>query len=69
MNQKIQSLNGDLQYLLHIGVCALLAPGLIVWDKYVDVPEEAMDIEVMGQQWYWNFRLPGEDGVLGLTDY
>ena len=52
-----------------IGVCALLAPGLIVWDKYVDVPEEAMDIEVMGQQWYWNFRLPGEDGILGLTDF
>ena len=50
-----------------IGVCALLAPGLIVWDKYVDVPEEAMDIEVMGQQWYRNFRLPGADGVLGLT--
>ena len=51
-----------------LGVAALLAPGLIVWDRYVDVPEEAMDIEVMGQQWYWNFRLPGEDGVLGLTD-
>jgi cytochrome c oxidase subunit 2 len=52
-----------------LGVCALLAPGLIVWDKYVDVPEEAIEIEVMAQQWYWNFRLPGKDGILGLTDF
>ena len=52
-----------------LGVCALLAPGLIVWNKYVNVPEEAIEIEVMAQQWYWNFRLPGEDGILGLTDF
>ena len=52
-----------------IGVCALLAPGLIVWDKYVDPPEDAYRIEVMAQQWYWNFRLPGEDGILGLSDF
>ena len=30
--------------------------------------DEAVDLEVMGQQWYWNFRIPGEDGKLGLTD-
>jgi len=52
-----------------LGVCALLAPGLIVWDKYVDPPEDAFRIEVMAQQWYWNFRLPGEDGILGLSDF
>ena len=52
-----------------IGVCALLAPGLIVWAKYVDPPEDAFRIEVMAQQWYWNFRLPGEDGILGLSDF
>ena len=57
-----------LTILTSIGVCALLAPGLIVWNKYVSVPEEAVDIEVMGQQWYWNYRLPGKDGILGLTD-
>ena len=51
-----------------IGVIALLAPGLIVWNKYVTVPEDANDIEVMAQQWFWNYRLPGEDGVLGKTD-
>ncbi len=64
--------NSKLEWILTIltaaGVCALLAPGLVVWSKYVNVPEEAVDIEVMGQQWYWNYRLPGEDGVLGLTD-
>ena len=57
-----------LTILTTIGVCALLAPGLIVWNKYVTVPEGAADIEVMAQQWYWNYRLPGEDGILGLTD-
>ena len=57
-----------LTILTTIGVCALLAPGLIVWNKYVNVPEDAVDIEVMGQQWYWNYRLPGPDGKLGLTD-
>ncbi len=57
-----------LTFLTTLGVCALLAPGLIVWNKFVTVPEGAVDIEVMGQQWYWNYRLPGEDGILGLTD-
>ena len=57
-----------LTILTTLGVCALLAPGLIVWNKYVTVPDEAADIEVMAQQWYWNYRLPGEDGILGLTD-
>ena len=61
-------LEWGLTILTTIGVCALLAPGLIVWNKYVSVPEEAVDIEVMGQQWYWNYRLPGKDGILGLTD-
>jgi len=57
-----------LTILTTLGVCALLAPGLIVWSKYVNVPDEAVDLEVMGQQWYWNYRLPGQDGILGLTD-
>ena len=61
-------LEWTLTILTTLGVCALLAPGLIVWNKYVTVPDEAADIEVMAQQWYWNYRLPGEDGILGLTD-
>ena len=61
-------LEWTLTILTTLGVCALLAPGLIVWNKYVTVPDGASDIEVMAQQWFWNYRLPGEDGVLGLTD-
>ena len=57
-----------LTVLTTIGVAGLLAPGLIVWDEYVSPPEDAMPIEAMGQQWYWNFRLPGKDGILGTTD-
>ena len=51
-----------------IGVAALLAPGLIVWNQYVTVPDDAYEVEVMAQQWYWSYRLPGEDGILGTSD-
>jgi cytochrome c oxidase subunit II len=51
-----------------IGVAAMLAPGLVVWHQFVTVPADATDIEVMGQQWQWSFRLPGKDGRLGTTD-
>ncbi|WP_315836889.1 cytochrome c oxidase subunit II [Bradyrhizobium prioriisuperbiae] len=50
-----------------IGVAAMLAPGLIVWHQFVTVPAEATDVEVMGQQWRWSYRLPGKDGKLGTT--
>ncbi|MEH6633936.1 MAG: c-type cytochrome [Halioglobus sp.] len=51
-----------------VGVAAMLAPGLIVWADFVDVPEEAHEIEALGSQWQWNFRLPGADGKLGEVD-
>jgi cytochrome c oxidase subunit 2 len=51
-----------------IGVAAMLTPGLFVWRQFVTVPEDATDIEIMGQQWQWSFRLPGPDGKLGLSD-
>ncbi len=54
--------------LTTIGVAALLAPGLVVWAKFVTVPEEATVVEAIGQQWTWNFRLPGDDGALGTVD-
>jgi cytochrome c oxidase subunit II len=31
-------------------------------------PPDAMLVEVTGQQFAWNFRYPGPDGVLGRTD-
>ena len=48
-----------------VGVVAMLAPGLWVWAMIVEVPEDAQTVEVVGQQWHWSFRFPGEDGVLG----
>ena len=56
-----------LTWLTALGVVALLAPGLIVWNKYITVPENALKIEVVAYQWGWNYRLPGEDGILGKT--
>lgn len=51
-----------------VGVAALLAPGLYVWGQFVRPPAGATEIEVVGQQWQWAFRLPGKDGRLGTTD-
>jgi len=51
-----------------VGVAAMLAPGLIVWADFVKVPEDASEVEVLGMQWQWNYRFPGEDGVLGEVD-
>ena len=56
-----------LTWLTALGVVALLAPGLVVWNKYVSVPDNAFKIEVVAYQWGWNYRLPGDDGVLGKT--
>lgn len=50
-----------------LGVIAMLAPGLFVWARFVNVPDEATDVEVVAQQWSWSFRLPGEDGKLGAS--
>jgi cytochrome c oxidase subunit 2 len=51
-----------------VGVAAMLAPGLIVWADFVNVPEEADVIEIVGEQWQWSFRFPGDDGALGKVD-
>lgn len=57
-----------LTVITSIGVIAMLAPGLFVWAQFVDVPEEADIVEVVGQQWQWSFRYPGKDGQLGTVD-
>lgn len=51
-----------------VGVAAMLAPGLAVWHQFITVPPDATEVEVVGQQWQWSFRLPGKDGKLGLSD-
>ena len=57
-----------LTIITSVGVAALLAPGLVVWAQFVTVPDEATEIEVVAQQWFWSYRLPGEDGKLGTVD-
>jgi len=57
-----------LTVITSIGVIAMLAPGLWVWARVIDVPDDAAVVEVIGQQWHWSFRFPGDDGVLGQTD-
>jgi cytochrome c oxidase subunit 2 len=61
-------LEGWLTAVTALGVAALLAPGLFVWKQFVTVPDDATDLEIVGQQWQWSFRLPGRDGRLGTTD-
>jgi cytochrome c oxidase subunit 2 len=50
------------------GVAAMLAPGLFVWAKFVEVPHDADIVEVVAQQWHWSYRLPGKDGRLGTVN-
>ena len=54
--------------LTSVGVAGMLTPGLFVWSQFVTVPKQAADLEVLGQQWQFTFRLPGNDGVLGTSD-
>jgi len=51
-----------------IGVVAMLTPGLFVWSQFVTPPPDSSEIEVVGQQWNWAFRLPGKNGRLGASD-
>ena len=51
-----------------LGVAAMLAPGLVVWHDFITVPAGAGELEVVGQQWLWTYRLPGKDGQLGRAD-
>jgi len=53
--------------LTTLGIVSMLAPGLVVWAKFVNVPEDASEFEVISQQWHWSYRFPGKDGVLGTV--
>ena len=57
-----------LTVLTTIGVAAMLTPGLFVWAKFVTVPPGATEIEIVGRQWHWSYRLPGRDGEFGSVD-
>lgn len=48
----------------------LVFMGQRVWASiyYTNPPENAMTIQVTGEQFAWNFHYPGSDGVFGRTD-
>ena len=50
-----------------IGVVAMLAPGLIVWNNFVNPPDDVQEFEVLSKQWGWAFRFPGQDGKFGTV--
>ena len=54
--------------LTTVGVASMLAPGLLAWAKFVEVPKDAAVFEVVARQWNFNYRFPGADGVLGTVD-
>ena len=60
-----KKLEWRLFWLTAVGVAAMLAPGLWVWAKFIDVPKDAAEVEALGQQWNWKYRFPGKDGKLG----
>ncbi|MDH5617827.1 MAG: c-type cytochrome [Gammaproteobacteria bacterium] len=64
-NKKLETI---LTTITAVGVALMLTPGLFVWAKFVDVPDDAHVVEAVGQQWHWTFRMPGEDGRLGEVD-
>ena len=61
-NKKLETW---LTVLTSVGVAAMLTPGLFVWGDFVNVPDDAMEMEAVGQQWHWTYRFPGEDGQFG----
>ena len=64
-NKKLETW---LTVLTAVGVAAMLTPGLFVWARFVEVPEDAHEVEAVGQQWHWTYRYPGEDGKFGEVD-
>ena len=63
-----KKLEGALVLLTTAGIIAMLAPGLFAWAKFVTVPKDIAVVEVLARQWYFNFRFPGADGILGTVD-
>jgi cytochrome c oxidase subunit II len=64
-NKKLETW---LTVLTAVGVAAMLTPGLFVWGRFVQVPDGAMVVEAIGQQWHWTYRYPGADGKFGEVD-
>ncbi len=53
-----------------IALTVLVAFGLYYWFKITgDAPKNAMEVEITGHQFGWEYRYPGKDNVLGRQSY
>ncbi|HRP57849.1 cytochrome c oxidase subunit II [Agriterribacter sp.] len=53
-----------------IALTVLVAFGLYYWFKITgDPPKTAMEVEITGHQFGWEYRYPGKDNVLGRQSY
>lgn len=53
-----------------IALTVLVSFGLYYWYKITgDAPKEAVEVEITGHQFGWEYRYPGKDGVLGRQNY
>ncbi len=48
-----------------VGVAAMLAPGLFVWAKFVDVPKDATEVEALGPAVALDVSIPGQGRQAG----
>jgi cytochrome c oxidase subunit II len=49
-----------------IVLTVLVGVGILYWFRITgDAPKDAMQVEVVGSQFKWEFRYPGKDGVFG----
>lgn len=53
-----------------IALSVLVGFGLFYWFKITgSAPKDAMEVEVTGKQFGWEFRYPGRDGIFGKKYY
>ena len=53
-----------------IALTVLVGFGIFYWFKITgEAPSNAMEVEVTGSQFKWEFRYPGKDGILGKKYY
>jgi len=53
-----------------VGEAGVIAIGIPVWNEYFAArpSADAVFVEITGQQFIWNVRYPGDDGLFGRTD-
>jgi cytochrome c oxidase subunit II len=53
-----------------ITLTVLVGFGIFYWFKITgDAPKDAMQVEIVGSQFKWEFRYPGKDGIIGKKYY